>query len=94
YPSQGSNWLWWSVHEPDYPSQGSNWFDLTRGSRPGGPMAPAVFQSNSTGTTFRLVADNSTVADLMPDITANCSHFLVPTSISVTTPMPFNASRE
>ncbi|KAJ7879753.1 hypothetical protein B0H14DRAFT_3106272 [Mycena olivaceomarginata] len=51
-------------------------------SRPGGPMAPAVFQSNSTGTTFRLVADNSTVADLMPDITANCSHFLVPTSIS------------
>jgi hypothetical protein len=57
-------------------------------------MAPAVFQSNSTGTTFRLVADNSTVADLMPDITANCSHFLVPTSISVTTPMPFNASRE
>ncbi|KAJ7786835.1 hypothetical protein B0H14DRAFT_2400161 [Mycena olivaceomarginata] len=63
-------------------------------SRPGGPMAVAVFQSNSTDVTFRLVADNFTVADLMPDITANCSHFLVPTSISATTPMPFNASTE
>ncbi|KAJ7866906.1 hypothetical protein B0H13DRAFT_2560431 [Mycena leptocephala] len=63
-------------------------------SRPGGPMAAAVFQSNSTGATFRLVADNSTVADLMPEITANCSHLLVPTSISATTPMPFNASTE
>jgi hypothetical protein len=38
-------------------------------------MAEAVFQSNTTdtGTTFRLVADNNTVADLMTDVATNCS---------------------
>ncbi|KAJ7113892.1 hypothetical protein C8R44DRAFT_795929 [Mycena epipterygia] len=54
-------------------------------SRPGGPMASAVFQSNSTpGTTFRLVADNMTVTALITDIAANCSSFLVPESLNIT----------
>ncbi|KAJ7302336.1 hypothetical protein DFH08DRAFT_74072 [Mycena albidolilacea] len=62
-------------------------------SRPGGPLAMAAFQSNSTGTTFRLVADNNTVADLMTDITTNCSQFLTAASINATLPTPFsNAS--
>ncbi|KAJ6510588.1 hypothetical protein C8R45DRAFT_813904 [Mycena sanguinolenta] len=61
-------------------------------SRPGGPMATAVFQSNSTGTTFRLVADNNTVANLMTDIASNCSQFLTAASISATLPTPFNGT--
>ncbi|KAJ7645166.1 hypothetical protein DFH06DRAFT_930790, partial [Mycena polygramma] len=60
-------------------------------SRPGGPMAFAVFQSNATinGTTFRLVSDNNTVSDLMPAIATNCSQFLTPAGISATLPTPF-----
>ncbi|KAJ6587549.1 hypothetical protein DFH09DRAFT_1307776 [Mycena vulgaris] len=61
-------------------------------SRPGGAMATAAFQPNSTGTTFRLIADNTTVAYLMPAIAANCSSFLMQSSIPATTPTPFNAS--
>jgi hypothetical protein len=56
-------------------------------------MAMAAFQSNSTGTTFRLVADNNAVADLMTDIATNCSQFLTAASINATLPTPFsNAS--
>ncbi|KAJ7136791.1 hypothetical protein C8R44DRAFT_661643, partial [Mycena epipterygia] len=62
-------------------------------SRPGGPMANAAFQSNSTaGTTFRLIADNTTVTALMSTIAADCSSSLTPASISATMPTPFNAS--
>ncbi|KAJ6586465.1 hypothetical protein DFH09DRAFT_910764 [Mycena vulgaris] len=61
-------------------------------SRPGGAMATAVFQSNSTGTTFRVSADNDTVTDLLADIAANCSAFLVPSSVNATRPTPFNLS--
>ncbi|KAJ7513078.1 hypothetical protein B0H11DRAFT_17357 [Mycena galericulata] len=64
-------------------------------TRPGGPQAIAVFQSNSTGTTFRVVSDNSTVAALMSDISANCSSWLIPSSITnftTTLPTPFNVS--
>ncbi|KAF7361412.1 hypothetical protein MSAN_01174300 [Mycena sanguinolenta] len=61
-------------------------------SRPGGPMATAAFQSNSTGTTFRLVADNNTVTDLMTDIASNCSQFLTAASINATLPTPFNGT--
>ncbi|KAF7328866.1 hypothetical protein MVEN_02516300 [Mycena venus] len=63
-------------------------------SRPGGPIAFAVFQSNSTGTTFRLVADNDTVADVMSDVATNCSQFLTPASINATAPTMFNGSVE
>ncbi|KAJ7216274.1 hypothetical protein B0H12DRAFT_1032315 [Mycena haematopus] len=63
-------------------------------SRPGGPMAMALFQSNSTGTTFRLVSDNATVADLMTDVATNCSQFLTAADIAATLPTPFNRTVE
>ncbi|KAJ7206288.1 hypothetical protein GGX14DRAFT_522430 [Mycena pura] len=56
-------------------------------SRPGGPQSMAVFQSNSTNTIFRLVADNDTVSDLMPDVVSNCSMFLIPPSTNLSTPL-------
>ncbi|KAJ7505291.1 hypothetical protein B0H11DRAFT_2154148 [Mycena galericulata] len=57
-------------------------------SRPGGVMMTAAFQSNSTNaSTFRIVADNSTVVNLISDITANCSASInSPTAIS---PSPY-----
>ncbi|KAK6974614.1 hypothetical protein R3P38DRAFT_3132548 [Favolaschia claudopus] len=67
--------------------------DPNNSSRPGGPIAMASFQSNSTGTTFLLVADNDTVMDVMPDVSANCSQWLTPASIDTITSTPFNASR-
>ncbi|KAJ7095841.1 hypothetical protein B0H15DRAFT_74909 [Mycena belliarum] len=58
-------------------------------SRPGGVMMTAAFQSNGTsGTTFRILADNTTVVDLISDISANCSASL--SSSSATTPAPYN----
>ncbi|KAI0353843.1 hypothetical protein OH77DRAFT_1550857 [Trametes cingulata] len=42
-------------------------------SRPGGPMTQAAFSSNSTNTTFHVVADNSTVTALIASIKANCT---------------------
>jgi hypothetical protein len=53
-------------------------------------MAEATFVSNSTGTTFHLLSDNSTVASLISSVDANCSSHL--TSSSSTSPSPFNAS--
>ncbi|KAJ6533237.1 hypothetical protein B0H19DRAFT_1214042 [Mycena capillaripes] len=50
----------------------------------------AVFQSNSTNTIFRLVSDDNTVSDLMPDVASNCSMFLIPPSTNLST--PFNTS--
>ncbi|KAJ6559162.1 hypothetical protein DFH09DRAFT_521350 [Mycena vulgaris] len=57
-------------------------------SRPGGAMVSAAFQSNSTsGTTFRILADNTTIIDLINDIQANCSASLTSSSV---TPSPYN----
>ncbi|KZP03379.1 hypothetical protein FIBSPDRAFT_845031 [Athelia psychrophila] len=47
--------------------------DCSNSSRPGGSMTQATFMSNSTGTTFYLLADNSTVAALITTIDANCT---------------------
>ncbi|KAJ7202442.1 hypothetical protein C8J57DRAFT_1454889 [Mycena rebaudengoi] len=71
------------LHSNEYGEPNNN-------SRPGGAMASAAFQSNSTGTVFRLVADNSTVSDLMADIAANCSSHL--TAPNTTLPTPFDAN--
>ncbi|KAI0063857.1 hypothetical protein BV25DRAFT_368207 [Artomyces pyxidatus] len=60
-------------------------------SRPGGPMAQAQFQSNSMGTTFHILADNSTVASLISTINANCSSYLS-VSNSSTAPIAYDAS--
>ncbi|KAJ7606596.1 hypothetical protein B0H17DRAFT_872133, partial [Mycena rosella] len=43
------------------------------GSWPSGVQTTFAFQSNSTGTTFRFVADSDTTADLIADVAANCS---------------------
>jgi len=52
-------------------------------------MMTAAFQSNSTNaSTFRILADNATVVDLISDITANCSASL--SSSSATSPSPYN----
>lgn len=49
-------------------------------------MMMAAFQSSSQNTTFRLVADNTTVVDLIPAITSNCSSSLSNPSSIVATP--------
>ncbi|KAH9848782.1 hypothetical protein C2E23DRAFT_738709 [Lenzites betulinus] len=57
-------------------------------SRPGGVMTQASFTSNSTNTTFHVVADNTTVTALIASIDANCS---VATNSS-TVPLAFNGN--
>ncbi|KAI0036415.1 hypothetical protein K488DRAFT_41051, partial [Vararia minispora EC-137] len=47
--------------------------DPNNTTRPGGPMAQAAFQSNTTGTIYRVVSDNSTVASLITSVDANCT---------------------
>ncbi|KAF9484644.1 hypothetical protein BDN70DRAFT_989357 [Pholiota conissans] len=57
-------------------------------SRPGGIMMTASFNSSSSQpTTFRLVADNTTVTSLITDIVANCTsaNLASPGSIVATT---------
>jgi hypothetical protein len=49
--------------------------DPTNNTRPGGAMAQAAFQSNTTGTIYRIVSDNSTVASLITSINDNCTSF-------------------
>ncbi|KAF9076787.1 hypothetical protein BDP27DRAFT_1312584 [Rhodocollybia butyracea] len=51
-------------------------------SRPGGIMMTAAFQSNSTSTIYRILADNTTVVDLISDIHSNCSSHLTSNSAS------------
>ncbi|KAJ7078327.1 hypothetical protein B0H15DRAFT_539048 [Mycena belliarum] len=61
------------------------------GSRPGGVMTSVAFQSNSTGTTFRLVADNATATDLLGSVAANCSSHFAPLPTPLPVPTAFNA---
>ncbi|KAJ7583819.1 hypothetical protein C8J56DRAFT_1094690 [Mycena floridula] len=58
-------------------------------SRPGGVMTYALFPSNTGTTTFRLVADMTTVSDLIHDITSACSSSLNKSATS-TSPVAFN----
>ncbi|RDB27004.1 hypothetical protein Hypma_005072 [Hypsizygus marmoreus] len=51
-------------------------------SRPGGPMVTAAFISSSQNTTFRVLADNATVTELITDIKSNCSSSLNSSSSS------------
>lgn len=53
-------------------------------------MVTAAFTSNSTNTTYRLLADNTTVADLIPEIQKQCSSNLSGNSSSV--PSAYNDS--
>ncbi|KAF7288589.1 hypothetical protein MIND_01425500 [Mycena indigotica] len=63
----------------------------TNSSRPGGVMASLPFTSNSSSSTFHLVADNTTLSSLLAPITTNCSSFLASPSAN-TTLSPFNSS--
>lgn len=45
-------------------------------SRPGGAQVAAAFTSSSNTSTFRLLADNTTVTELIQDIRSNCSSSL------------------
>lgn len=51
----------------------------------------AAFSSNSTNSTFHVLADNSTVVSLISSITANCSLY-INTSNASTTPVPYVAN--
>ncbi|KAJ3716313.1 hypothetical protein DFJ43DRAFT_1227653 [Lentinula guzmanii] len=51
-------------------------------SRPGGILMTAAFQSNSTSSIFRILSDNTTIAELITDIHANCSSHLTSNSAS------------
>jgi len=53
-------------------------------------MMTAAFSSSSQNTTFRIVADNTTVSSLLVNIVANCSSDI--TSPSTITPSAFNDS--
>ncbi|KAJ7668167.1 hypothetical protein B0H17DRAFT_950011 [Mycena rosella] len=60
-------------------------------TRPGGAMSSATFESNSTGSTFHLVADNATATQLMGYIAANCSTFMAPSNNTLPMPFPVGA---
>ncbi|EIN08255.1 hypothetical protein PUNSTDRAFT_68982 [Punctularia strigosozonata HHB-11173 SS5] len=70
---------------------GREYGDERNTSRPGGPMFQATFASNSSNSTFHVIADNSTAVSLSGSITANCSSF-VSTSNSSTTPSAYNST--
>ncbi|KAF8650225.1 hypothetical protein AX16_005340 [Volvariella volvacea WC 439] len=55
------------------------------GDRPGGQLATAFWISNSTNSTFRILADNFTVTELIADIQLQCnSSFLSNSSTNAT----------
>ncbi|KAG2142375.1 hypothetical protein DEU56DRAFT_733692 [Suillus clintonianus] len=70
-------------HDPEYG-------DSSNSSRTGGPMAQANFVSNSTGSTFHLLSDNSTISSLISSIHTNCSSNL--SSSSSNSSSPYNSS--
>jgi hypothetical protein len=59
-------------------------------SRPGGPMASAIFISDSSNSTFYLLADNTTAIELIRDIRNNCSTSNLDSAKSSTTSIPYN----
>jgi hypothetical protein len=70
---------------------GHEYGDERNTSRPGGPMFEATFSSNSTNSTFHVLADNSTAVSLISSINANCSS-LYSTSNSSATPDAYNST--
>lgn len=85
-------WFWpvvWGGSSNQY-LHDSEYGDSFNTSRLGGPMAQADFISNSTGSTFHLLSDNSTVGSLIDYINTNCSSHL--SSSSSKSPSPYNLS--
>lgn len=85
-------WFWpvvWGGSSNQY-LHDSEYGDSFNTSRLGGPMAQADFISNSTGSTFHLLSDNSTVGSLIDYINTNCSSHL--SSSSSKSSSPYNSS--
>lgn len=85
-------WFWpvvWGGSTNQY-LHDSEYGDSYNTSRLGGPMAQANFISNSTGSTFHLLSDNSTIGSLISSINTNCSSNL--SSSSSKSPSPYNSS--
>lgn len=85
-------WFWpvvWGGSSDQY-LQSSEYGDSFNTSRLGGPMAQANFISNSTGSTFHVLSDNSTIGSLIDSINTNCSSNL--SSSSSKSPSPYNSS--
>ncbi|KZT69983.1 hypothetical protein DAEQUDRAFT_725969 [Daedalea quercina L-15889] len=91
---RGFPFLFWPVVWGPYPGYGPYYLHSTEygrpdnTSRPGGALAEATFASNSTNSTFVVVADNSTVAALIASVSANCTLG----GASSAAPAPFNAT--
>lgn len=85
-------WFWpvvWGGSTNQY-LHSSEYGDSFNTSRLGGPMAQANFISNSTGSTFHVLSDNSTIDSLIDSISTNCSSNL--SSSSSKSPSPYNSS--
>ncbi|KAG0697230.1 hypothetical protein DFH29DRAFT_1022990 [Suillus ampliporus] len=85
-------WFWpvvWGGSTNQYLNN-TEYGDSFNTSRLGGPMAQANFISNSTGSTFHLLSDNSTVGSLIDSINTNCSSHL--SSSSSKSPSPYNST--
>lgn len=72
----------------DYLSGGGEYGAPNNTTRPGGAMAAALFPSDSNTSVFRVVADTSTVKDLIEAIKSNCSSPL-DNSASSSSPSPY-----
>ncbi|KAJ3569789.1 hypothetical protein NP233_g4815 [Leucocoprinus birnbaumii] len=61
--------------------------DVNNSSRPGGALLTATFPSNTNGnTTFRIMADNSTVTSLTADILSSCGSSISNSTSHTSTP--------
>ncbi|KAF8156058.1 hypothetical protein B0H34DRAFT_715981, partial [Crassisporium funariophilum] len=58
----------------------------TNSSRPGGALSVATFPSSSSGSTFHILSDNSTVLSLIEDLSANCTSLLSSSRSTTSTP--------
>ncbi|KAI0692893.1 hypothetical protein BC835DRAFT_1306962 [Cytidiella melzeri] len=65
--------------------------DPNNSSRPGGPMQQVAFKDSSSNNTFHVLADNTTVLDLIDAVSSNCSvgntTVLTPTSLNFSDPL-------
>ncbi|KAG2133449.1 hypothetical protein BD769DRAFT_513567 [Suillus cothurnatus] len=85
-------WFWpvvWGSSSNQY-LHDSEYGDSFNTSRLGGPMAQANFISNTTGSTFHVLSDNSTIGPLINFVNTNCSSDL--SSSSSKSPSPYNSS--
>ncbi|KAI0317055.1 hypothetical protein OF83DRAFT_185343 [Amylostereum chailletii] len=66
--------------------------DPDNSTRPGGPMVQAAFVSNTTNTTYHLLADNATTVTLISTIRSACASQDLNNASSSSAPSAYNAS--